>query len=156
MFVWSTGSILQEINTCMPDLGDILNRLGDCTFRREEEWESFKSAESVSIDYGVMEKSKKVVMVPCDPGWNDVGDWKAVAEILDSQRGNGDSIDPAIRFASSGCFVHSETGKQVVLVGTEDLIIVEVEDSLLVCSKNHTQDVGEIVKKLKDEKPGLT
>ncbi len=157
MFVWSIKTILSEIRCHMPGLGRILDDLGDCLFSAEDEKSRFESAQSVSIDYGVMEKSEKVVMVPCSPGWNDVGDWNAVAEIMKEREDGFENPGPSVvRVNSSNCFVHSESGKKIALAGVEDLILVETEDSILVCSKKKSQDVAKIVQELKEKNPELT
>ena len=153
MFVWSISAILEEIRIHMPELSRILDGLGDCSDWSEREQKLFKSAESVSIDYGVMEKSSQVVMVPCDLKWNDVGDWNAVAEILGSERKSRTSSTSTVLIDSSNCFVHSEGKKKIAMVGVNDLILVETDDSILVCSRDRSQDVGKIVHILKEDNP---
>jgi mannose-1-phosphate guanylyltransferase len=155
MFVWSISAILEEIRIHMPDLSRILAGIGDCSDWSENAQQLFSSAESVSIDYGVMEKSSRVVMLPCDIKWNDVGDWNAVAKILDSGIEDRTSDTAALLIESSNCFVHSEGNKKIALAGVKDLIIVETADSILVCSKDRSQDVGKIVQILKEKNPEL-
>ncbi len=155
MFVWSLSSILEEIRTHMPGLSLILDKLGDCEIWTEKEKNIFRSAESLSIDYGVMEKSSRVVMVPCDLKWSDVGDWNAVAEIQSGVFQDNSPGGSALQIDSRNCFVHSSGNKKIALVGVNDLILVETEDSILVCSRNKSQDVGKIVQILKKENPEL-
>ncbi len=156
MFFWSITAILEAIRNHLPELSRILEGLGDCGSLGQDARELFASAESVSIDYGVMEKSDKVVVVPCDLQWDDVGDWNSVAEILEGPGNSGFSgAADTIEVDSSNCFVLSRSGKKVALAGVHDLILVETEDSILVCSRNSAQDVGKIVKVLKEKHPEL-
>ena len=149
------SSILEEISEHMPGLSLILNKLGNCRTWTENKKNIFRSAESLSIDYGVMEKSSQVVMVPCDLKWSDVGDWNAVAEIQSSSLGNNIQDDSTLLIESSNCFVHTSGKKKIALVGVNNLILVETEDSILVCSRDKSQEVGKIVQMLKKENPEL-
>jgi len=154
MFVWSLAAILNAIREHMPDLDDIIQRLGDCRGISGKGRELFEKAAPVSIDYGVMEKSEDVVVIPCDLQWSDVGDWNAVAEIL-ARRGSATGSGTVVEVDSRNCFVHSDSGKTVALAGVENLIIVETGDSIMICSRSRSQDVGKIVEILKRQSPEL-
>jgi mannose-1-phosphate guanylyltransferase len=155
MFAWTVSTILGEIRQHMPELMRILERLEYHGTWSDWETSLFEKAEAVSIDYGVMEKCSRVVMVPCDLKWSDVGDWNAVAELLDSGAEKGSAGDTALLLDSSNCFVHSEGKKKIALAGVSNLILVETDDSILVCSRDRSQDVAKIVQILKEENPEL-
>ena len=156
MFIWAVSAILEEISLHMPDLMRILENLEYRGAWSARETSVFKTAGPVSIDYGVMEKCSRVVMVPCDLKWSDVGDWNAVAELLESGVENRSNDDSALLIDSRNCFVHSEGKKRIAILGVNDLILVETGDSILVCSRDRSQDVGKIVQLLKKENPELT
>ena len=92
MFVWKTSVILDEIGRHMPSLGEGLKEI-KAAIGKDDEASVIKSVFSkldpVSIDYGIMEKSDKVVVIPADIGWSDVGSWIALDDITAKDaRGN--------------------------------------------------------------------
>lgn len=156
MFVWSIPEIIGSIEKFLPGLHQVLNRIEGSFEWGEEEKRLFAGIEPVSIDYGVMEKSGNVVVVPCDLQWNDVGDWNAAAEIIESSSVARSSDTPeTLTLDSDNCFVFSQGKKKVAIAGVSDLILVETEDAILVCNRNRSQDVGKIVKRLREEDPEL-
>ncbi len=119
----------------------------DMVFIRPDK-ESFLASPSDSIDYAVMEKTDKAAVVPVDMGWNDVGSWNALWDISDKDS-NGNVINgDIISHDSKNCLMRTE-GPAIAAVGLEDLIVVATKDAVLVCDKNKTQDVKEIVDQLK-------
>jgi mannose-1-phosphate guanylyltransferase len=104
---------------------------------------------SDSIDYAVMEKSDKVKVVPCDIGWSDVGSFDAIFEEFDKDELGSVLPVNTIAIDSKECFVSSD--RVTALVCVEDLIIVDTKDALLVCKKNESQKVKEVVARLKKE-----
>ncbi|MBT5187401.1 MAG: mannose-1-phosphate guanylyltransferase/mannose-6-phosphate isomerase, partial [Kordiimonadaceae bacterium] len=109
--------------------------------------DSFLSSPSNSIDYAVMEKTNKAAVVPVNMGWNDVGSWNALWDILDKDAyGNVISGD-VISINSRDCLIKTE-GPALATVGITDLIVVATKDAVLVCDKNKTQNVKAIVDKL--------
>ena len=109
----------------------------------------FDDLPSISIDYGVMEREKRIAMIPGDFGWSDVGSFAALPEVraLDA-RGNAVSGD-AILVDSDDCVVLSEGGRLVAAVGLKGLCIVDAGDALLVVPRDRAQDVRAIVESLK-------
>jgi len=152
MFVWKIKSILEEINSCMPKLGQSLKEMDESWGNNERMLELFASLENISIDFGVMEKAKKVAFFPCDLGWNDMGSWKALEEIS-SQNSQGMSSNiPYVNIDGRDCFVHAAQEKVIALVGVENLLIIDTPDALLVCDRERAEDVKKVVDRLKDKK----
>jgi mannose-1-phosphate guanylyltransferase len=102
-----------------------------------------------SIDYGVMEQSERVQMVPADIGWSDVGSWSALPEVaeLDAQGTVVANCSRYVNVDSSGCIV-SGNGGVVATVGVHDLVVVATGDAVLVCPKDRAQDVKKVVEQL--------
>jgi mannose-1-phosphate guanylyltransferase len=154
MFVWRSDIILAEIEKYMPALSA---QLGQISFG--DVWEladlSGQIAEiysvigSQSVDYGVMEQSERVQMVPADIGWSDVGSWSALPEVAgaDEQGSVISNCSAYINVDSSGCVV-SGNGGVVATVGVHDLIVVATPDAVLVCPKDRAQDVRSVVDQL--------
>ena len=114
----------------------------------------FSRMDTVSIDYGILEKEKKMLVLPADFGWADVGHWRAVKDILSKKpaenavRGRGRYVG----VESSGNLIYGMTGKLVATAGLHDCIIIETEDVVMVCPKDRAQDVKKIVAEIEKKK----
>jgi len=112
------------------------------------EHEAFIKIKGDSIDYAVMEKTDKAVVVPLDAGWNDIGSWSALSEVsAQDDEANVVSGDVLIE-DSRNCYVRSEH-RLVAALGVEDQVIVETADAVLVASRDKAQEVKRIVERLK-------
>ncbi len=111
-----------------------------------------KISTKISIDYGIMEKSKKVVVVPADIGWSDLGSFDSFYEVFEKDEKNNISNKNHLLLDSNNNIIHSEDGKLVVTVGIDDLIIIDNRDALLVCRKEQSQRVKDVVEELKKKK----
>ena len=112
----------------------------------------FPLCENISIDYAVLEKADKVSGIAGgDFGWNDVGSWNAVYELLPRDAQGNVVIHDSVLVDSHNNFVDAR-GKTVALLGVSDLIVVDTPDALLVASRGRAQGVGEILKQLEERK----
>ncbi len=108
-----------------------------------------KIDQKISMDYGIMEKSKNVAVAPVDIGWNDLGSFDAFYDVFDKDD-NNNIVDPDnIVIDSKNNYIYSEKGKLVSTVGVNDLIVVDNRDALLICKKDESQKVKKIVETLK-------
>ncbi len=151
MFVWKTSVVISEIERHMPLLGDGLKKIRSVIGSNDEASvvsRVFSELESVSIDYGIMEKSDRVVVIPADLGWSDVGSWTALDEIAArDQKGNviaGNVVDVDSRDS-----IIYASNRLVATAGLNDMVVVDTEDATLVCHKDRAQDVKKIVEELK-------
>ncbi|MDZ7772707.1 MAG: mannose-1-phosphate guanylyltransferase [Balneolaceae bacterium] len=155
MFVWKARTILEEFRRHMPQLGALLGPLQSALAegRAEEGIASFYQAcPSESIDYGIMEKSDSVHVVPGDFDWNDVGSWRAVYDLRPKDgEGNVLQTEHHALISSSGNLIQSESGKLVALVGMENTVVVETDRALLVCNLDRAQNVKQIVQQLEED-----
>ncbi len=156
MFVWRADVILDELKTCLPDLHSGLASIPVHDGRiAPEELESFYAGvKGESIDFGVMEKSDKVVMIPASFDWSDVGSWSALPEVLQGDEKGNILINAtgAVITDAEGCLTYGG-GKLVALLGVKDLIVVDTPDALLICPRDRAQEVKGIVGEL--ERRGL-
>ncbi len=106
----------------------------------------------ISIDYGIMEKSDKAAVVPVDIGWNDLGSFDSFFEVFLHDKNDNISHEENIIIDSKHNLIQSYTGKIVAAVGIDDLIIIDNRDALLVCKKDQSQKVKEVVETLKSRK----
>jgi mannose-1-phosphate guanylyltransferase len=147
VFVFTSRTILQEIEVCMPALHEGLMEIEraidtpdyDATVARV-----YDRIDSVSIDYGVMEKTSKPIYVfKADFGWSDVGSWQALYELRRAEcdeHGNLSLGDSMIIEAKHN-LVFSTTNRKVALLGVEDLVVVDTPDSVMVARLDRSQDV---------------
>ncbi|MFO8183478.1 MAG: mannose-1-phosphate guanylyltransferase [Candidatus Aegiribacteria sp.] len=144
MFIWRPDEIMNEISAHLPRLARGLQGLGKET---TPDPEVYCSLESVSVDYGIMEKAEDVVVVPARFGWNDIGDWPSARE-CGVGRGEVLSMD-------SGNTTVWNPGKLTVLMGLSNVSVVETEKVTLVMSDEYSQRLREIVAELEKSDPDL-
>lgn len=156
-YLWNSGIFLfdsklfsDEIKTYAPDIYNAF----ETSATLEEAFN--KIDKGISIDYGVMEKSKKVAVVPTEIGWNDLGSFDSFFDVFDKDQDNNIVNKESIIIESSNNLVQSYAGKLVVTVGIENLIIIDNKDALLVCKRDHSQKVKDVVGILKEIKDPRT
>jgi len=159
-FFWNSGifiarasTMLREIAEYLPHNHRCLMKIESCLGKDEESGvitEAYKEMEAISIDYGVIEKTKNALMVAGDFGWNDVGSWPSAAQYWPMDSDENAFIGEVINLDSSQCIVYSPK-KPVALLGVKDLIIVEENDALLVCKRGRSQDVRKLVEILRSQ-----
>ena len=150
MFFWRTDILLEQLRLHLPRTATVLAslpRFGTRAFAAKLK-QAFPLCDSISIDYAVLEKAADVHGIAAgDFGWNDVGSWNAVYELLERDaEGNSIALE-SIALDSHNNFVDAR-GKMVALVGVRDLLVVDTPDALLVAHRDRAQQVGEIVKAL--------
>jgi len=151
MFIWHVSAILREIENYLPDLYK-----GIKTIEKSIGTEKFPlvlkkvygQLKSISIDYGVMEKSKDVFLTKGDFGWNDVGSWEAVYQLSEKDANENALIGDVYSMESQDNYVFSPQ-KFTAVIGASNMIIINTKDALLVCNRKNSQDVKSIVEYLK-------
>ena len=109
----------------------------------------FKKIKPISIDYGIMEKTKKMLVIPADFDWVDVGHWRTVKDTLSKKLEDNIVKGKHIGIDSHGNLIYSFSGKLIATIGIKDMVIIEDNDVILVCPKEKAQDVKKIVEHLK-------
>jgi mannose-1-phosphate guanylyltransferase len=150
MFFFTAGRMLAEARRHMPALGQALDGFVAAPDLDAKVRADYPAVPATSIDYGIMEKTAGIRVVPGDFGWNDVGSWAALGTIRPADSaGNVLSGETEVR-ASSGSIVISEPGAPLVgVVGARDLVVVATRDAVLVVPREQAQDVKLIVEALK-------
>lgn len=142
MFAFQIGAMREEFSLYSPEIADGM-RLSFEEFVR-----SFDKLPSVSIDYAVMEQSKKTALLPIDLVWSDVGSWDSVFDILPKDQAGNAMIGRVVEVDTKDSLILGDK-RIIAAIGLEDMIIVETPDALLVAKKKESQKVKEIVSKLK-------
>ena len=156
MFIWKAETVLKEIESHLPDMYEELKATSEELYGSTHIPainDFYHACESISIDYGIMEKAESVFVVPGDFGWNDVGSWTAVYELAEKDKlGNAvQSLNATFADASSN-LVLSSGDKMISIVGLDNVAVVETEDAILVCNLDKAQGVKQIVEQLKATK----
>lgn len=153
MFVWKAETVLNEIEQHLPSMYEEVKAASPEFYTDMHEAavnDFYHACESISIDYGIMENSKSVYVVPGEFGWNDVGSWTAVYDLADKDKlGNAVQTMFATFAGAENNLVFSNSEKMISLVGVENVAVVETEDAILVCDLNSAQGVKQIVEQLK-------
>jgi mannose-1-phosphate guanylyltransferase len=154
MFFWKTSVLLDALREFLPKTATLLASLPAFANRRfaSQLKEAFPHCENISIDYAVLERARGVVGYATDDfGWNDVGSWNALYELLPRDGSANVIRGEALAHASSGNYIDAD-GKLVALVGVKDLVIVDTPDALLIADRSRAQEVGDLVKLLEKQR----
>jgi mannose-1-phosphate guanylyltransferase len=157
MFFWNVKRILEEFERQMPALADQLQVIAESWGTADQDQvvgEVWPEIIPETIDFGIMEGAERVAVIPAAGlGWSDVGSWESLFDVLDSDAaGNITRGGEHIALDSQGTLVYTaENPRTVVTIGTENLVVVDTGDVLLVCDKEQSQRVREIVQRLTDE-----
>jgi len=164
MFVWSArtlaNALREHLSETAPYLEQIAAAWGKRDFKKKFD-ELYPRCENISIDYAVLEPrsakgqhSSNLFCLKADFGWNDLGSWAALYEHHAAGKDNGRNVvEGKDHFAlhAKGNYIYAPK-KFVAAVGVNDLVVVETEDAILVTTREHSQDVGKIVKYLNEKK----
>jgi len=151
MFVATAGTLLAELSAHAPEVllaarAGVAEAARDLGFVRLGA--AFATAPSISIDHAVMERTRLAAVVPCDPGWSDVGSWGSLWDIAAKDADGNATVGPVTVIGSRNCFVRSE-GILAGVVGLEDVVLVVTDDAVLACRRDRAQDVKTLVERLK-------
>lgn len=153
MFAFKAGTFLNELEKFNPEMLAICRQAlnaakVDLDFVRLDKT-LFSTCPADSIDYAVMEKTDKAVVIPLDADWNDVGSWSALWDVTDKDAcGNAISGD-VLTVDTHNSFIHAQN-KLVAVIGADDLVVIETADAVMIAPKNRVQEVKEIVARLKE------
>ena len=163
-YVWNSGmfffrakDMLEALREHAPEISSGLRAIqeaaargGDAEAAATEE--AFEGFPSISIDYAVMERAKRLHVVPADFGWSDLGSWQSAWELSEKDAANNAVPDGTVLVDARGNLVSTSAaadGKLVALVGVEGLVVVDTGDALLVMPRERSQDVRAVVDALK-------
>jgi len=154
IFMFKASAYLKELEIYEPEIYTIckkscLKASKDLDFIRLNN-EEFDKCPEKSIDYAVMEKTNSGVVVPFDGGWSDIGSWESLWDSKSKDSNNNIIEGDAILSKVKNSYIHS-SNRLVTVNGLSDLVIIDTQDALLVSSKKNSQDIKNIVKKLKIE-----
>lgn len=151
MFIWKASVILEQYRRYLPQVYEPLECIANAMGTADEQQvlrEVYPTIPSVSVDYGILERSSDVWMVNGDFGWNDVGSWDMLKVLHEPDAQGNILLGDTLALESAGNIVYAGS-RTVTLVGVQDMILVETPDSVMLCPKEKAQDVKKIVDALK-------
>ncbi len=148
IFVWSVSSILEAFNKHLPEMVDVLDTRDNVyNTNLEDDFikNNYEKCENISIDFGIMERSKKVHVLPVDFGWDDLGTWGSLYNKLSKDKNQNASVGATTIFKdANGNIIHTKKGKKIVVQGLQDFIVVEKDNVLVVCPRKDEQDIKQL------------
>ena len=163
MFLWSARTLAKAMREHLPEMAPLLEEIAAAfgTHRFDAVFaELYPKCENISVDYAILEPRSakgehlsKLYCLPAEFGWNDLGSWASLYEyqmdtrLRGDEEGNVCETTGTMAIESSDNYVYSPK-KFVAMIGVQDLVVVETEDALLITHRDHSQDVGKIVKEL--------
>jgi mannose-1-phosphate guanylyltransferase/mannose-6-phosphate isomerase len=147
IFVWKADTILSEMREHLPDTANKIKRIVDAMGTAQEQAtlnELWPSLQSISIDYGILEKTRNLIVIPAQIGWNDVGNWEQYGALFPSDGQGVRAFGTHQGLGSQNVVIYNNTDRRVFTIGLEDVIVVEMEDMTVICHKNHVQRVKEL------------
>jgi len=148
IFAWRVSSILAELRANLPAVVRPLEAAVAAGTRRALT-AAYRRVPSISIDYGVLERARRVAVVRARFRWSDVGSWAALAALWGGNGEGGNALrGRTVPIDSHGCLVDSPQ-RLVALVGVRDLVVIDANDAVLVCRKDRAQDVRLVVEELR-------
>lgn len=146
IFAFKISVFLEELERYQPEIYRIISNGYEFAVK------NFNNMPSISIDYGVLEKSKRVAVVPLtDIFWSDIGSWDAVYEIKEKDENGNVIIGDVVSLDTKNSLIFSND-RLVAAIGVEDIIVVETDDVVLITKRGNGQAVKDLIEKLKEEK----
>ncbi len=143
MFMFKTEIFLEEVKQYNPQIYEL--------FDLKDIEEIYKKTPNISIDYGIMEKSGRVAVVPLNIKWSDLGSFDTFYDEFPGDENGNITFHDDILIDASNNLLYTSEDKSVALIGANDLIVVDQRDALLICKKDNSQKVKEVVERLKAE-----
>lgn len=145
IFVWNVATINAQLRKYAPQIAGVMDEIDPYLFTEGEEdalKRLFCKCEKISIDYAVMEKSRDIYVIACNPVWSDLGTWGAVREHIEADADGNTVVGGDVRlFDCKGCVVHVPSDEKIVLQGLEGCIVARHGKNLLVCKLADEQDI---------------
>ncbi|RZK52773.1 MAG: mannose-1-phosphate guanylyltransferase, partial [Pedobacter sp.] len=154
IFIWSAKAINKAFEKHLPDMHEIFQQ-GNSFYNTNNELKFIANAylqcTNISIDFGIMEKADNVYVLPADFGWSDLGTWASIYEMAEKDY-VGNAVIPSeqvMMFDSSNCMVNVPSKKLVILQNLHNYIVVESNNTLLICPRSEEQNIKNVVADVK-------
>ncbi|HIQ39520.1 MAG TPA: mannose-1-phosphate guanylyltransferase/mannose-6-phosphate isomerase, partial [Methanothermococcus okinawensis] len=149
-YLWNSGMFLFSIDLFEEELKRHCPQVYD-SFRLKNIKEIYSKVPDISIDYGIMEKSDKVGVIPLNIRWNDLGSFDAFFDEFGGDKNGNIIFSEGMVLNSKNNLVKTDDNKLVSLIDVNNLIVVDTRDALMICKRESSQKIKEIFKKLKEK-----
>lgn len=149
LFVFKASVMMAELKKYQPDIFNIIKNAKISTQAPSIPFLEYEQMPHISIDYAVMEYSKKLAMIPLESDWKDVGSWDAVYDISEKDDNGNYTMGNVVDLESENSLIYS-TSKLITTIGLKNTVVVETEDAVLVCDKDRVNDVEKVVSHLRE------
>ena len=151
MFIWKVSTILNNIKTYLPEMYEGLETIKAAIGTEAQESvlkATFPGLQSVSVDYGIMEKAQNIYTLAGTFGWDDVGSWLAVGRIQKTNEFGNVVSGSVVSVSTRNCIIQGGS-KLIATVGLSDIVVVDTEDALLICNKENAGEIKKVLESLK-------
>jgi mannose-1-phosphate guanylyltransferase len=156
IFVWGGKFFLDQVEEYTPDIYSLLKEIEkDLNTPAEKEAldRFYSEVEKISVDYAIMERSGRILIVPATFQWDDLGSWSALERVIRKDEGGNVVVGKAILNDVRDSIVYSEDGV-VALLGVKDIVVVRMGGVTMVCHKDRVEDVRKLAEESRNEKRG--
>jgi mannose-1-phosphate guanylyltransferase len=153
MFIWKIKTLLDLFSKHQPKLYKQLQKIKNAIGQKNQDQlikAEYDKIDEDSIDYAILEKTKKIIVVPADIGWSDVGSWSSLKDVLSFGSNQNVVAGRHLGIDTTNCLIQGGS-RLIATIGLDNFVIVDTDDVLLVCPKNKSQDVKKIIEKIKEE-----
>jgi mannose-1-phosphate guanylyltransferase len=152
MFIASARTLLNEIALYLPALGGQLASIAAARGARNERRvleQVWGQVTSVTMDYGIMEKTRRAAVIPVEIGWSDVGDWGSLADVLGCDA-NGNVVRGLhLGLDTANCLIRGSDKRLIATIGLRDMVVVDAGDAILICPRDRSQEAKQVVERLR-------
>lgn len=151
MFIYPAQKMLNSFKEFLPNSYTILQKIQLSLGTKKEKTviqELYPSMDKISVDYGIMEKSNDLLVIPADIGWSDIGNWGSLKDVLSPEEDANVTKGNLITIDTKGSLIYAGK-KPIATIGVDNLIIVDTEDILMVCPKNKATEMKKLIEHLK-------
>ena len=151
MFIWKVSTIKKHTQTYLPNTYEVIDEIAASVDMDDFEdvlRQKYSEVESISVDYGIMEKAENIYVIPSDFGWDDVGSWSSVERYSEKDE-DGNILSENTRLIQSKSNIVIGNGKRIVMIGIDDIMLLETEDSIYIVNKGYMdnlRDYKDVVK----------
>jgi mannose-1-phosphate guanylyltransferase len=156
MFIWSTKTILDLFKQHAPDIYQLLMRYDAAIGTPQEAGvfeEIYNAFPRISVDYAILEHAKNIFVIPASIGWNDLGSWSSLHEIMESDDDGNTVIGDHVGIDTHNCLIHTKD-RLIATIGLDNIVIVDAGDVVLVMPSGRSQDIKALLEEIKAKGKG--
>jgi mannose-1-phosphate guanylyltransferase len=152
MFIARARTLLDEIALYLPALGAQLASIAAARGTRNERQvldDEWLRVEIVTVDYGIMEKTRRAAVIPVEIGWSDVGDWGSLADALTCDADGNVTRGLHLGLDTRNCLIRGSEKRLIATIGLRDMVVVDAGDAILICPRERSQEAKQMVERLR-------